>query len=103
RDLAVARARGQERRLVDQVRQVGPGEAGGLARQRVEVDVTGERLAPRVNFKDVFAAFAVGTVDDHLAVEAAGPQQRRVEDVGTVGRRDQDDVVLHFEAVHLDQ
>ena len=32
-----------------------------------------------------------------------GTQQRRVEDVGTVGGRDQDDVVLHLEAVHLDE
>ena len=45
----------------------------------------------------------VGAVDDDLAVEAAGAQQRRVEDVGPVRRRDQDDVVLHLEAVHLDE
>ena len=32
-----------------------------------------------------------------------GPQQRRVEDVGAVGGGDQDDVVLHLEAVHFDQ
>ena len=45
----------------------------------------------------------VGPVDDDLAVEAAGAQQRRVEDVGAVGGGDQDDVVLHLEAVHLDE
>src|SRR4026209_282587 len=33
----------------------------------------------------------------------AGPQQRRVEDVGPVRGRDQDDVVLQFEPVHLDE
>src|SRR3954468_8454306 len=49
------------------------------------------------------AAAAVGAVDDDLAIEAARAQQRRVEDVGTVGRGDQDDVVLHLEAVHLDE
>ena len=32
-----------------------------------------------------------------------GPQQRGIEDVGPVGGRDQDDVVLHLEAVHLDE
>src|SRR6185312_7303622 len=103
RDLAVAGAGGQQRGLVDQVGEVGTGEAGGLAGQRVEVDVAGERLAAGVYFKDVFAAFAVRSVDDDLTVEAAGPQQRRVEDVGSVGGGDQDDVVLHLEAVHLDQ
>src|SRR5205085_11153980 len=52
---------------------------------------------------DLLAALAVGPVDDDLAVEAAGPQQGGVEDVGPVGGGDQDDVVLHLEAVHLDQ
>jgi hypothetical protein len=47
--------------------------------------------------------FAVGAVDDDLPVEAAGAQQRRVEDVGPVGGGDQDDAVLHVEAVHLDE
>ena len=47
--------------------------------------------------------FAVGTVDDDLTVEAARPEQRRVEDVRAVGGGDQDDVVLHLEAVHLDE
>ena len=103
RDLALARAGGQQRRLVDQVGEVGAGEAGGLAGQRVEVDLAAQRLAAGVDLEDVLAALAVGAVDDDLAVEAAGPQQRRVEDVGPVGGRDQDDVVLHLEAVHLDQ
>src|SRR5215470_9064954 len=59
---------------------------------------------PRVWTSRIFLRpLAVGAVDHDLAVEAAGPQQRRVEDVGPVGGRDQDDVVLHLEAVHLDE
>ena len=38
-DLALARARGQQGRLVDQVGEVGAGEAGRLAGERVEVDL----------------------------------------------------------------
>ena len=71
RDLALARARGQQRRLVDQVGEVGAGEAGGLAGERVEVDLLGERLAAGVDLEDLLAALAVGAVDDDLAVEAA--------------------------------
>ena len=56
-----------------------------------------------MDLEDLLAARAVGTVDDDLAVEAARAQQRRVEDVWTVGGGDQDDVVLHLEAVHLDE
>ena len=49
------------------------------------------------------AADEVGGVDGDLPVEAAGPQQRGVEDVGTVGRRDEDDAAADVEAVHLDE
>ncbi len=80
-----------------------PGEPGGLAGERVEVDLLGERLAAGVDLEDLPAPAAIGAVHDDLAVEAPGAQQCRVEDVGTVGGGDEDDVVLHLEAVHLDQ
>jgi hypothetical protein len=56
-----------------------------------------------VDLEDLAAACAIGTVDDDLPVEAAGAQQRRIEDVRAVRRGDEDDVVLHLEAVHLDE
>src|SRR6266568_5190600 len=49
------------------------------------------------------AGVAVGAVDDDLTVEAARAQQCGLEDVRPVRRGDQDDVVLHLEAVHLDE
>ena len=79
---------------------VKPGSAGG---ERVEVDLARERLAARVHLEDLAAAEAVGAVDDDLAVEAARAQQGGVEDVGAVRGRDEDDVVLHLEPVHLDE
>ena len=48
-------------------------------------------------------AVEVGGVDGDLPVEAARPQQRRVEDVGTVGGGDEDDPAADVEAVHLDE
>ena len=47
------------------------------------------------------AAVDVGRVDGDAAVEAAGAQQRRVEDVGAVGRGQDDDALGAGEAVHL--
>ena len=102
-DDLLAAARREQRGLVDEVREVGAGEARGAGGERVEVDLGRERLALRVHLEDLAAAEAVGPVDDDLAVEAARAQQRRVEDVGPVRRGDEDDVVLHLEAVHLDE
>ena len=47
--------------------------------------------------------FMSGPVEDDLAVEAARAQQRRVEDVGSVGGGDDDHVRVRVEAVHLDE
>ena len=102
-DRLPAAARGQERGLVDEVREVGAGEAGRARGERVELDLGIDRLALRVHLEDPLAADAVGPVDDDLPVETAGAQQRRVEDVGPVRGRDQDDVVLQLEPVHLDE
>ena len=44
-----------------------------------------------------------GRIDDDLAVEAARPQQRGIEHVGPVRRRDEDHAVVGLEAVHLDE
>ena len=75
----------------------------GVLRASLEVDALRERLALRVHLEDPLAALEVGRVDADLAVEATGTQQRRVEDVEAVRRRDEDDVRLGVEAVHLDE
>ncbi len=102
-DALLAEACRKQRGLVHQVGEVGAGEARRPAGEDLELDVVGERLAPGVDLEDAEAALEVGPVDDDLTVEATRAQQRRVEDVGPVGGRDQDDVVLDVEAVHLDQ
>ena len=56
-----------------------------------------------MHLQDLLAADDVGVRHHHLAVEAARPQQRRVEHVGPVGGGDQDDAFVGLEAVHLDQ
>ena len=102
-DRLLAAAGSEQRRLVDEVREVGAREAGRPGGERVEVDLGRERLALGVHLEDLAAADAVGPVDDDLPVEAAGAQQRRIEDVGAVRGGDQDDVVLQLEPVHLDE
>ena len=99
-ELQVA-AGGEQRRLVHEVGEVGAGEAGGAAGEHVEAHVGLERLALGVHLEDRLAALEVGAVDDDLAVEAAGAQQRRVEDVGPVRGGDEDHAGAGVEAVHL--
>src|SRR4029079_15994560 len=68
-----------------------------------QVDVLLDRLAARVDPEDLVAFAEVPGGALALPVEAARAQQRGVEDVGTVGRGDEDDAPAHVEAVHLDE
>ena len=56
-----------------------------------------------MHLQDPLAADDVRVRHDDLPVEAAGAQKRRVEHVGAVGRGDEDDALVRFEAVHLDE
>ena len=100
---ALVAARGGQGGLVDEVHQVGAGETGRAAGDGLQVDIRRQRHLADVNLEDLFAADDIRIRHHHLAVEAAGAQQRRIEHVGTVGRRDQDHAFIGFEAVHLDQ
>ena len=99
-----AAARGEQRRLVDEVGEVGAGEAGrqrrDLLRRRRPARASPSSCAPR---RICDAALLVRPVDQHLPVEAAGAQQRRVEDLGPVGRAEQHEAGARIEAVELDQ
>ena len=59
--------------------------------------------ALRVDAEDLLAPAHVRLVHQHLAVEAARPQQRRVEHLGAVGRAHDDDALARVEPVHLGQ
>ena len=69
----------------------------------VQADIRLHGLALDVELQDRLAAVDVGLVQHHLAIEAAGAQQRRVQDVGPVGGSQDDDVDVAVEAVHLHQ
>ena len=53
--------------------------------------------------EDRLAALEIGVADRHLTIEPARPEQRGIEDVLAVGRRDDDDALVVFEAIHLDE
>src|SRR5438093_740526 len=95
-ELAVVAGR-VERRLVDQVGQRRAREARRSARDHGDLDVVVERDLARVHPQDSLAPTYVRERHHHLPVEAARPEQRRIEDVGPVAGGDQDHPVVRFE------
>ena len=100
-DLLDRATNGDERRFVDEVGEVGAGHARGRLRHRVHVDVGAHPLVAAVHLEDRLALARLRQRHHDLAVEAAGAQQRRVEDVGPVGGGHDHDALGGLEAVHL--
>ena len=103
RDLGLAASGRQQGSFVDQVGEIGSGEAGRPAGQNPQLDVGTQRLALGVDLEDPFPTEEIGGIDHDLAVEAPGPEQGRIEDVGPVGGGDDDDAVVGVEAVEFHQ
>ena len=93
----------QQRRLVEQVGQLGTGKTGCTPGDHAQIGRLGEFHLLGVNLENLLAATDVRQVDRELAVESARAQQCRIEHVRPVGRGDDDDAVLRVEAVHLNE
>ena len=100
-DFFLVVATGPKGGLVDEVADVGPGQPDGTGGEPLQVNVLGQGNAAGVDAEDCQAALVGGAIDRDVAVEAARPQQGRIEHVGPV-RGGHDDHGLGLrEAVHL--
>ena len=91
----------RERRLVHEVGQIGAREAGRVLRDVSEVDVLADRFALGVHFEDREPRGALGAIDHHTPIEPTRAQERGVEDVRAVRRREDDGEIVAAEAIHL--
>ena len=103
RDHGTMAAGSQQRRLVEQICQIGAGEANGHMGELLKLHVLVHRLVLGMHAQDLLAALHIRTVDRDLTVKTTGAQQCRIQDVRTVGRSDQDDRLALLKTVHLDQ
>ena len=94
---------GEQRRLVDEVRQVGADHAGRRRRDPAQVDVRAEREPARVHRENRLATLAVRGLHRDAPVEPAGAEQGRIEDIGPVRGGDHHHGLALVEAVHLDE
>ncbi len=93
----------EQRSLVHQVGQVSTGEAWRTTGNHGRSHIVTHRHFAHMYFQNLFATTDVRQTHHNLAVETAWTQQRRVQYVRTVGGGDDDNAVIHFEAVHLHQ
>jgi hypothetical protein len=88
-DRVGATAGGHDGRFVDQVGQVGAGEARGNVGYTLAIEAWFHGDLLKVDLEDRLAALAVRTIDQNLPVDATGPEQCRVQHLRPVGRGQQ--------------
>ena len=93
----------EDRSFVEDVFKIRTGAARRQLCDLIEIDVLFEMFFPCVYVQDLPAALDVRIVYGDPAVEAAGTQQRRIENVRPVGRSHDDDALAVCEAVHLNK
>ena len=93
----------QQRCLVDQIREVGTRETGRERRDRLHRRVRRQFNFRAVDTQNIDAPFLVGTIDQHLTIEPPSAQQSRIEHLGPVGRRQQNDADFRIESVKFAQ
>ena len=98
-----AAPRRQQRRLVDQIGEIGAGKARRQFGDLLGIDIGRQHRLFQMHLQDRDPILLVGAIDQNLAVEAAGAQQRGIEDLRPVGGGQQDDAGRGIETVELDQ
>ena len=94
-------ANGTKGALIDNVRKVGAGRARRGTRDGREVDWRLHLNVLSMKLKNRLAAGKVGKFNRDTAIEATGTKQGRVQAVGTVGSRKDNDALMVVKAIHL--
>jgi hypothetical protein len=92
-----------QRCLVDEVRQVGAGEARREGGNGFEVHVWRHLDLLGMHTKNGCATDPIGPIHQHLAVEAPRPQECWIEDLRPIGRCKQYNALARIKAVELDE
>src|SRR3989344_7759531 len=91
---------GLERSLVDDELKRRTGQSGGLAGQRLQIDVRSQDFSLDVDAQDSQTAAQIRLRQVDLAVKAAGAHERVVKDFRPVRGGHDDDAAVRLEAVH---
>ena len=94
-------AGGEQRRLIDQVGQIGAGKTRCQGSNLICIDIRAEIDFLQMHLENRDPTDPVGSVDQHLPVEAPGAEQGRVENLRPVGGCEQHDPGAGIKAVQF--
>src|SRR5208282_3470094 len=101
RDRVAVAPRRYDSGFIDQVGEVGAGEAGSEPCDLIEIEVCGKPHLGGMYLQNFATPRAVGTVDQHLAVEPSRAQQGGIKYLWAIGSGEQDHAGARIEAIEL--
>lgn len=87
--------------LIAQIREIRSAQPRCRPGESFEIDILREAKMTRVNTQDAFPPAPVRQRHDHLSIKAPWTQQRRIEDVRPIRRREQNHLLAIVEPIHL--
>ncbi len=102
-DFGLVAPNGEQGRFVDEIGQVGTHHTGRHTGNLFRVDRPIRFHLVEIDLENVRPTDFIRPVDQDLAIETAGSQQGRIQDLGPVGGRHQNDAHVGIETVELHQ
>ena len=100
---ALVATRGEQRRLVHQIRQISTRHARRTARNDFCFDIGRNRHLAHMHQQNLFTPAYVRQWHHYLPVKTARTQQRRIKHIRPVGCRNHDHARIRLKTIHLDQ
>ena len=94
---------GKDGGFIQHIFKIRTGAAGSQLCDFSKVNVRFKGLVLSVNRKDLLSALNVRIVDRDASVKPAGTEQRRIKNIGTVGRRNNDDSLAVGKTIHFNK
>ncbi len=100
-DIAFVLRGRDQRRFINQIGQIGTAESGSSSGDQFQIYVICQGHFGRMHLQNLRPSFDIRQIHRYLTIEASGTQQRRIQNIGTIGSRNDDHCLIGLKAIHL--
>ena len=102
-DKCFAFARRKKCSFIKEICKIGARKSACTLCKNRKINIRFERLVTCVNLDYFLTPLDIGIVDCNLSVKTSGSEKRRVENIGSVCRRHDNNAVIYAESVHFNK
>src|SRR3989344_5047433 len=102
-NLFFAQTCGENRTFVHEIFEISSRKTGSSLGNMAQTNTRFKRLPFCMNLENCLALFDIRKIQNNSPVKPARAQERRVENIGTIGRRYDNDLISRLKTVHLNE